>query len=45
MSLEKRNGQGLSSRALGLYEVEVCVDEEESAKEERKVRKEFRNMW
>lgn len=39
----KRSGHGLSSRALGLNVVEgVCVDEEESAKDERKVRKETR---
>lgn len=39
----KRNGQGLSYRALGLNEVQgVCVDEEESAEDERKVRKETR---
>lgn len=39
----KRSGQGLSYRALGLNEVQgVCVDEEESAEDKRKVRKETR---
>lgn len=41
----KRSGQGLSSRALGLIEVQgVCVDEEEPAEDERKVRKETRGV-